>query len=258
MSTIRLAQRPRPIQLVGGAGLVPPNQLSGLTLWERSANISGSPIDSWANDALASGGGTFTNTGTNRPTVGSINGITAATFASASAQSLLGATALSSYITTTSLEGFIVVNVASLGTGNDSADSTPYSRPALFTGTTGARLGVSCSASGIKAWIFNGTTYTNTPFCSITAGTPTLIGFRLSAATIYVSVGDLASEVSTGSTGAIDSLTSNFRIGANFNGTVGSNSTIAEIVLYNRVLTTAERAQVRAYENNRFALGLTS
>lgn len=244
--------------LGGSAPIIPPSAISGLTLWERAPNISGSPIDSWANDAAASGGGTFTQTLTARPSVGSINGIAAATFARASSQSLLGATALSSYITTTALEGFIVVNVTSLGTANDATDSTPYSRPALFTGTTGARLGVSVSASGVKAWVFNGTTYVNTPFVAISAGTPTLIGFRLSGATIFVSVGNLASEVSTGSTGAIDLLTSVFRIGANYDATFGSDATIGEIVLYNRALATGERSRVRSYLNSRFALGLTS
>jgi hypothetical protein len=119
----------------------PANLGSRLLLWLKDSGIFSSPADVWVNEPTALGGGVFTGSSTARPTVTTVNGINSLLFDGVNDQ-LTGSLNANAYVTTSSFEGAMVVQISSLGTANNSSDTTPYVRPAIIELITGAQIGV--------------------------------------------------------------------------------------------------------------------
>lgn len=212
-----------------------------MTLWLRASGISGNPIDSWANDPLGAGGGSFINTLTARPSQATINGIIAADFDGTN-DSLLGATAASNYMTTSAFEGACVVRMDTLGVDVDI--STVYGADSIWTLQTGAFAGLQITTSGARLYTFNGSVYVGSGYAAITTGQTQLIRFRLSGGTLYVRVG-AGAEVSAA--GALSSLASVMRLGANYNATSFCDGALCEMIMSNAVLSASDRAGLGEY-----------
>jgi len=212
--------------------------------------ISGSPIDTWSNGG--SGGGSYTAAGAARPTATTLNGITAGAFGSGKVMATT--TNTTAYASLSALEGFAVVQATSLGSDN----ATPYLRPAIWAETTGGRLGVSVSASGAALFIYTGSAYKSTGYVALTTGGKRLISWRLESGTLYCCVGETSAEVSLGGGWTIDSLAYPSNLGSNFDKSQIFDGTIAEVINHTSVLTVGQRADYRAFLNNRFALGLAT
>ena len=218
----------------GGANFSP-LQISGLKLWLRASDLAlnnGDPVASWA-DQSGVGNNVTQGTTANKPTfvTNQINGLPVVRFDGTDDR--LNA-ANSGYAQTNTI--FVVANVGANAGYKDMFSSTTGNENALYLDTAEVfRIfaGTELAGSGDVHGAFK-------LFCGIFAG---------SSSKLYING---TQNGSTGNAGTGDSST--FRLGDGPGASTPLPGDIAEVLFYNASLTDAQRQQVEAYLNARYAL----
>ena len=222
-----------------------PNDISGLTLWLKASAIAGSDgdaIGTWA-DSSAAAFASFTQaTAANKPLLktgaNGINSQNVLRFDGTNDQ--LGSTGiLSSLITNAAFTTFTVIKTSA--SGNDSIITDLGTNWQLLVTTTPTAK-ISTLDGGSPSQVIG-----------ITNGTAAIITSHHSSgqSTIRKNNGAYAADVATGNTSALTEVIS---IGERTGAADFYTGDIAEIIIYNRVLSEAEEVLVRRYLNAKYAI----
>jgi hypothetical protein len=220
--------------------------VSGLKVWlEADSGVTGSPVSAWASKF---GAVTVTQTpdATARPA------ITAAQFPTGAAGVVFdgtndfmeSATAMSALITAADAEIFAVFKVASFPTD----DGAAYNNATVW-GDSLAFSGLHFRASSTLAIAYNWDTAITTATRTIAANTAYIADQLHTGGNLSLTINNGTPATSTsGNTGG---LTGVLRL-ARAQNTVYGPITLGALVIYNRALTSGERAQVYAYLNTKY------
>jgi len=244
------------IRKVGGGPPFSPGNLSGLSLWlkaDAGVTLSGSNVTAWA-DQSGNGNNASANSGEEPTFVSSFSNSKPAIEFSGISQVMQIADANSLDFLATS--SFIVLKYLGQGTGNNivyvkNANNGSPTDPAMYglvAKTAGG--GVVSFSMNVGGWVDYPTSI------DITNSDPKILSMIYDGTDQNVySNGGFSDTFSIG--GNIATSTGLLQIGGynqSFDAAEYFNGQIAEIIMYNRAVTTPERQQVEAYLNTKYAI----
>jgi len=244
------------IRKVGGVAQFSPGNLSGLSLWlkaDAGVTLSGSNVTAWA-DQSGNGNNASANSGEEPTFASSFSNSKPAIEFSGISQVMQIADANSLDVLATS--SFIVLKYLGQGTGNNivyfkNADNGSPADPAMYG------LVAKTAVGGVVSFSQNVGGWSDYPTeIDITDSVPKILSMTYNGTdqNIY-SNGDFQNTFNIG--GNIATSTGLFQIGGynqSFNASEYFYGQIAEIIMYNRAVTTPERQQVEAYLNTKYAI----
>lgn len=236
----------RPGQATARPSFAGPDAILGaaLRLWLRGGvGITGSPVDSWSDSAGVCAA--FTGVTTARPSIGTQNGITVPVWDGSN--DYLASTSIWSDISTaTAWEITAVLAVTAAP-----ADGVYTTGAGILTESIGAH-GLIINQSGIRAYGYDAAVQTTNYVSCPQDGARRIVGGRLDAGFVYARVG---TTTSAGVACGTETLRSNpLRAGARYDATIPITGSICDLIVANRALTTAERANLDRYLTARWGL----
>jgi hypothetical protein len=244
--------------LSGGTPYVPtptpsfaPTDISGLKLWLKADQISGSDGDAVGTWSDQSGNGYNLTQGTaaNKPTLKTNikNGRSIVRFDGTN--DYMDGTTITNIMSTTTLSAYIVVNVKAYTTNT----ANGYDNDTIFTETTGGNLSLYTRSTGVTGIeVYDGAQKQATK--TTVADTWYVIHIRRDSGTTYISVNN-GSESSVAA-GAASFIPGNIRFGTNYAAAVADfiQMDLAEVVMYNTAVGSSDRTSLQTYLNGRWAV----
>lgn len=220
-------------------GVFTPKALSGLVLWLRGdlgITLNGSTVSAWA-DQSGQGQNLVQATGANQPTFSAAD----VTYnnrplisSAATTQFLVG----SAGYATSQPHTAIVVGECQTANGTFFAAGDSSNSGWLFLNNTSLK-------------IFASLTLTD----AVSVATPKVMMGIFNGAASFVGASDWISGGTSGDAGATGTV--RWATGAYTDGLFGAVNKIAEIIVYSKVVSAAEKATLAAYLTNRYALAIT-
>jgi hypothetical protein len=239
-----------PLFAIGG-GAAPVFDITTLAwsgLWR--ASYSGAP---WAGVASAGVSGTTGNLAAGTaPTTGTAqNGLTPAAFAAASSQYLTNATAVSTVFTHAA--GSIVALV--YGVSAVAAAGNPYDDPAIFVDQGTGSVGLTHTASGFKAFLYDGVSY-KTRTAAAATGSYHLVMLDWDASTLGLTLNSGARDSIAIAGGGWNVNAGNINVGRGYLTSAFIDARILMVGCSASQFSAGNYANIKSYVNSTYALSL--